>query len=111
MTRIEHGVRRIDAWQQRHRSAAFAFGVIKKSGDDRAGSLAALIAYYGFLALFPLLLLLTTAVGFVLEHHPAAARSVLNSALADFPIIGDQLRNPSIPCGAAGSAWRSVSSG
>jgi YihY family inner membrane protein len=76
--------------------------VIKKSGDDRAGSLAALIAYYGFVALFPLLLLLTTAVGFVLEHHPAAARAVLRSALADFPIIGDQLRQSVNPLRGSG---------
>jgi len=104
MNLAELSVRRIDAWQQRHRSTAFAFGVIKKSGDDRAGSLAALIAYYGFLALFPLLLLLTTAVGFVLEHHPAAARAVLNSALADFPIIGDQLRESVHPLRGSGFA-------
>jgi YihY family inner membrane protein len=117
MNVAEHGVRRIDAWQQRHRSTAFVFGVIKKSGDDRAGSLAALIAYYGFLALFPLLLLLTTAVGFVLEHHPAAARAVLHSALADFPIIGDQLRESVHPLrgsgfglaiGLAGLVWGSL---
>jgi hypothetical protein len=44
----ERVVWRIDAWQQCHRSTAFVFGVIKKSGDDRAGSLAALIAYYDF---------------------------------------------------------------
>lgn len=117
MNLAELCVRRIDAWQQRHRSTAFAFGVIKKSGDDRAGSLAALIAYYGFLALFPLLLLLTTAVGFVLEHHPAAARAVLHSALADFPIIGDQLRESVHPLrgsgfglaiGFAGLMWGSL---
>jgi len=117
MNLAELSVRRIDAWQQRHRSTAFVFGVIKKSGDDRAGSLAALIAYYGFLALFPLLLLLTTAVGFVLEHHPAAARAVLHSALADFPIIGDQLRESVHPLrgsgfglaiGIAGLLWGSL---
>jgi uncharacterized BrkB/YihY/UPF0761 family membrane protein len=117
MNLAEHSVRRIDAWQQRHRSTAFVFGVIKKSSDDRAGSLAALIAYYGFLALFPLLLLLTTAVGFVLEHHPAAARAVLRSALADFPIIGDQLRESVHPLrgsgvglaiGIAGLGWGSL---
>ncbi len=102
MNTAERVVRRIDAWQQRHRSTAFVFGVIKKSGDDRAGSLAALIAYYGFLALFPLLLLLTTAVGFVLEHHPAAARAILRSALADFPIIGDQLRQSVHALGGSG---------
>jgi YihY family inner membrane protein len=117
MNLAERSVRRIDAWQQRHRSTAFVFGVIKKSGDDRAGSLAAVIAYYGFLALFPLLLLLTTAVGFVLEHHPAAARAVLHSALADFPIIGDQLRESVHPLrgsgfglaiGIAGLVWGSL---
>src|ERR1051325_8972598 len=102
MNLAELSVRRIDAWEQRHRSTAFVFGVIKKAGDDRAGSLAALIAYYGFLALFPLLLLLTTAVGFVLEHHPAAARAVLHSALADFPIIGDQLRESVHPLRGSG---------
>ena len=47
-------------------------------------------------------LLLTTAVGFVLEHHPAAARAVLNSALADFPIIGDQLRESVHPLRGSG---------
>jgi YihY family inner membrane protein len=117
MNRAERSLRKVDAWQQRHRSTAFVFGVIKKSGDDRAGSLAALIAYYGFLALFPLLLLLTTAVGFVLEHHPAAARAVLHSALADFPIIGDQLRESVHPLrgsgfgmaiGIAGLVWGSL---
>ena len=117
MNVAEHNLRRIDTWQQRHRSTAFVFGVIKKSGDDRAGSLAALIAYYGFLALFPLLLLLVTAVGFVLEHHPAAAQSVLHSALADFPIIGDQLRQSVHPLrgngfglaiGIAGLLWGSL---
>ena len=117
MNVAERNVRRIDQWQQRHRSAAFVFGVIKKAGDDRAGSLAALLAYYGFLALFPLLLLLTTAVGFVLEHHPAAARAVLHSALADFPIIGDQIRESVHPLrgsglglviGIAGLVWGSL---
>jgi uncharacterized BrkB/YihY/UPF0761 family membrane protein len=37
--------------------------VIKKYGDDRGGQMAALITFYGFLAVFPLLLLLVTIVG------------------------------------------------
>jgi YihY family inner membrane protein len=117
MNLVERSLRRIDAWQQRHRSVGFVLGVIKKSGDDRAGSLAASIAHYGFLALFPLLLLLTTAVGFVLERHPAAARAILHSALADFPIIGDQLRQSvhsfrgsglGLAIGIAGLLWGSL---
>jgi len=93
MNPVEATVRRVDAFQQRHRRLALAFGVVKKFGDDRAGALAALIAYYGFLALFPLLLFLTTILGFVVGHNPGAERAVLHSALRDFPIIGNQLVN------------------
>ncbi len=52
-----------------------------------------LIAYYGFASLFPLLLLLVTVLGFVLEGDPKDQASVLHSALGQFPIIGDQLQS------------------
>ena len=81
----------LDQFQQRHSRVGFAVGVIKKYGDDRGGSLAALMTYYGFLAVFPLLLLLTTILGYVLGASSSASSSVLRSALVDFPIIGDQL--------------------
>jgi YihY family inner membrane protein len=89
---LEHVIRRLDASQQRNRPVGFGFAVVKKSGDDRAGMLAALIAYYGFLAVFPLLLLLVTLLGFALRNNPSLQRHVLQSALSDFPIIGDQIR-------------------
>jgi YihY family inner membrane protein len=93
VNRIEQTVRRVDAFQQSHPPFAFLFGVIKKFGDDRGGSLAALLAYYSFAALFPLLLLFVTAMGFVLAGHPALEQRLLNSALAEFPIVGAQLRD------------------
>jgi uncharacterized BrkB/YihY/UPF0761 family membrane protein len=89
---FERGIRGFDAWQQRTRWAGFPVAVVRKYGDDRGGQLAALITYYAFAALFPLLLLLTTALGFVLHGAPGLRRDVLNSALADFPVIGNQLR-------------------
>ncbi|MFF2951733.1 YihY/virulence factor BrkB family protein [Kitasatospora sp. NPDC057965] len=92
MNPIERALRAVDRFQQRHRPPAFVFGVIKKYGDDRGGLLCALLTYYGFVALIPLLLLLSTVLGFVLHGHPGAQQAVVNSALADFPIIGDQLR-------------------
>lgn len=67
--------------------------VIKKFGDDEASSLAALIAYYGFVSLFPLLLVLVTVLGFALEGDQEAQRDVLKSALDQFPIIGQQLQS------------------
>jgi YihY family inner membrane protein len=84
---------RLDAFQRRHRWSAFAVGVIKKYGDDRGSNLAALLAYYGFLSLFPMLLVLVTVVGFALDGNPALQRDLLDSALADFPVIGEQLRH------------------
>jgi uncharacterized BrkB/YihY/UPF0761 family membrane protein len=90
--RVERGLRRLDRWQQGRRVPGFVVGVVKKFGDDHGGQLAALITYYGFAALFPLLLLLTTALGFALHGNPRLQGDVLDSALADFPVIGDQLR-------------------
>src|SRR6266567_179425 len=91
MNPVERVVRRVDAFQQRHRVTGFAFGVVKKFGDDRAGSLAALIAYYTFLALFPLLLLLVTILGFVAQNNVDFQHRLVHSTLAEFPIIGDQI--------------------
>lgn len=65
MNVIEGAVRSADHAQQQRRPLAFAIGVVKKCGDDRGGSLSALLAFYGFLSLFPLLLLVVTVVGFL----------------------------------------------
>jgi YihY family inner membrane protein len=83
---------KLDRFQRRHRPAAFAIGVVKKYGDDRGGNLAALIAYYGFLSLFPLLLLFYTVSAYVLPHYPGAQKALTASVVGEFPVIGDQLR-------------------
>jgi YihY family inner membrane protein len=83
---------RVDAFLQRPGPIGFLWGVWKKFGDDRAGQQAALVAYYGFFALFPLMLVLVTVLGIVLRNNPQLQDDVLSSALAQFPIIGDQIR-------------------
>jgi YihY family inner membrane protein len=65
--------------------------VLKKYGDDRGGSMAALVTFYGFLAVFPLLLLFVTVAGIVLGGNKEAEQRVVNSALSEFPVIGDKL--------------------
>ncbi len=85
-------LRKIDRFQKRHRRLALTVGVVKKYGDDRGGYLAALIAYYGFLSLFPLLLLFFTVTSYVLPHYPGAQASLTNSVIGEFPVIGPQLR-------------------
>src|SRR3954449_11898245 len=80
-----------DAFQQRHRWVGMPLAVVYKYVDDQGGFLAALITYYAFLSLFPALLLLVTALGYVLAGNPSAQQNVLDSALSQFPVIGTQL--------------------
>lgn len=83
---------RIDAFQRRHRWAAVPLAVGYKFVDDEGVYLAAVLSYYGFVSMFPLLLIGVTILGFVLHADPAAQQAVLASALRNFPVIGDQLR-------------------
>jgi membrane protein len=83
--------RRVDDFQQRHAATAFPFAVAKKFGDDQGGNLAALLTYYGFLSLFPLLLVFFTVLGFILHGHPGLQSDLRDSALANFPVIGSQI--------------------
>src|SRR3979409_235343 len=85
--------RRFDSWQQKHPSMAFAVAVMKKFGDDQAGNQVALLTYYAFVATFPLLLALTTILGVALRKDPELQRDLVNSAFAEFPIIGGSARH------------------
>jgi membrane protein len=89
-------LRRFDGYQQRHPVLAAPLGVVKKFGDDEGGSMVSLIAYRAFFSLFPLLLLMTTILGYVLADDPSLRESVVDSTLAQFPVIGDQLRGGSL---------------
>lgn len=97
-------VDRLDRWQQRHWWAAVPVAVVRKFGEDRAGNLAALVAYYSFFSLFPLLLILVTLLGFALGDNPAAQERILDSALAQFPVVGDQLREDVRSLSGSGAA-------
>jgi membrane protein len=81
-----------DAFQQRRPVLAFPVAVWKKFNDDRAGNLAALIAYYGFAAIFPLLLVLATVLNIVLKDNPSLQKTLTDSALAQYPVIGQQIK-------------------
>ena len=83
---------RVDRYQRAHAWLGVPVGVIKKFGEDKAGQLAALIAYYGFFSLFPLLLALVTIVGLVFEGNAGLQERVIGSALAQFPVLGDRIR-------------------
>lgn len=104
MNRAEVVVRRIDQFQQRHTVVGLPFAVMQKFGNDQAGGKATLIAWYGMFAIFPLLLLFSTILGFVIGGHPALEHRLVNSALANFPVLGSQLRSSAHPLRGSGVA-------
>jgi YihY family inner membrane protein len=97
-------MRELDRRQQRSPRLSFVAAVVKKFGEDQAGQLAALIAYYGFVSLFPLLLVLVTVLGFVLQGDHAEQKRILDGTLGQFPLVSDQLRLQSLSGSGVGLA-------
>ena len=93
MRRVQGLLRWFDRVQQRSRWLAFPFAVMRKFRDDNGGALTTVIAYNAFFALFPLLLVVVTVLGFLLGRDSGFQQRLLGSAVAEFPIIGDQVRD------------------
>jgi membrane protein len=85
---------RLDRLQRRHPAAGFPIAVVYKYVDDSGPYLAALITYYAFVSMFPLLLLSSTILGHVLAGNPELQQRLIESALSQFPVVGDQLGEP-----------------
>jgi len=88
---IQRTVTRLNHWQQRHKKAAFIYAVIKKFGDDEAAYQGALITYYGFLSLFPLLIVGTSFIEIIAKNHPQLQERLINGISSYFPGFGNQL--------------------
>jgi membrane protein len=91
MNMVKRATRAADTLQQRRAWLGMPVAVWKKFGDDQAGNLAALVAYYAFFSIFPLMLVLVTVLDIALKNHPALQHRLLNSALSQYPLIGQQL--------------------
>jgi membrane protein len=97
-------LQRIDRLQQPHRGLAIAVGTWKKFSDDQAGNMAALVAYFAFASLFPLLLVLVTVLDLVVRGNATLRADLLNSALSQYPVIGQQLKGKVHALGSTGIA-------
>ena len=84
--------RRFDAYQRERPWLAFPLAVVKKFGEDKAGYLAALVAYFGFFSIFPLMLAFTSILGFVITD-PDAQREFSDAAADQIPVVGDTIRD------------------
>jgi YihY family inner membrane protein len=76
-----------DRFQQRHRVLAFPVAVVRKMSNDQGGSLAALIAHYGFLSLFPLILVFSAVLGFLFTSDPALKAHAIRTVARSFPSL------------------------
>jgi membrane protein len=101
-----------DAFQARHAALAIPLAVRQKYSEDQGSYLAAAITYYAFFSVFPLLLVLTTSLGFVLHGHPHLQQRILSSAVGQFPVIGHELKANALSgnalalaLGIAGAVW------
>ncbi|MBV9313517.1 MAG: YihY/virulence factor BrkB family protein [Pseudonocardia sp.] len=101
---------RLDRYQRRNQWLGFPLAVIYKFFDDQGNYLAALIAYYSFVSLFPLLLIFTTVLGFVLDGHPWLQQHLIGTVVAQFPVLGAQLRDTTHPLHGSGTGlWVGLS--
>ncbi len=108
LDRLKSLLAAVDRAQQGRRWLSFPVAVVRKAGDDQAGSLSALVAYYGFLAVFPLLLVFASVLGFVLAGHPGLKAHVLHTAESSFPSLSGYLNSAVSGSGVAlgiGLAW------
>jgi membrane protein len=84
----------VDAFQRRHPVLGLPLGVTYKFFDDQGNYLAVILTYYAFVAIFTLLLIASSVLGFFLQNDEHLKTEVLNSALSQFPIVGTQLGQP-----------------
>lgn len=82
---------RLDRYQRRHRWLGLPLAVIYKFFDDRGSYLSALVAYYSFVSLFPMLLIFYSGLGFFFQGHPDLRSDFEHSVLTNFPGLGDTL--------------------
>ena len=103
-------IKAFDRFQRRHPPLAIPIAVLRNISDQGAGNAAVLIAYWSFFSIFPLLLLFSTILGFVLQGHPSVQHSLLHSALKQFPIVGSNLQSlhgsgAGLSIGIIGTIW------
>ncbi len=81
----------VRAARRRSRSADLVVRTIEGFRRHRSGRNAALIAHFGFLSVFPLMLVFATILGFVLESHATLRDDIIGSAMAQLPFVGQQI--------------------
>ncbi|HVB94336.1 MAG TPA: YhjD/YihY/BrkB family envelope integrity protein [Acidimicrobiales bacterium] len=90
MKALDRAIDRFDRWQRHNRIVAPAYAVNKKFGDDQANFLVVGLGWYGFTAIYPLLLVVVTIFGFI---GAASLGHGIVTTLHQFPVIGSEFQH------------------
>src|SRR5215472_11053500 len=90
---VDEAAAAADRFQARRPWTAVPVAVWRKFLDDQANYLAALVTYFGFIAIFPLLLIFATILDMTVKSNPQLHQDLLNSALMQYPVIGEEINN------------------
>jgi membrane protein len=98
---------RVMSVRQRYPIVDVAVETLDGFRRHQTGRNAAVLAYWGFLSVFPLLLAATTILGFVLEGDEQLRKDIVDSALSQIPVVGSNIKdNP--PGSLQGNTWALV---
>ncbi len=86
-------VDRLDEWQQKRLVPGFLVGVVAKYRDDRGQQYAALLSYYGFISMFPLLIAFVSILSWLLEDDPTLRDKIIDSLIGRLPVISTEIKS------------------
>ncbi len=99
---------RVLAWRERHATGDFALEVIDGWRRHQLNRSAAVLAHYGFLSIFPLLMVATAVLGLLLRNDENLRTRILDSAVAEIPVIGTQITQQA---GSLSGGWWTIAIG
>src|SRR4051812_18919655 len=91
MNVFESFVHGLDKTQRSTPILSFPLAVIKRYSDDKSGRKAALLTYYAFLSLFPILIVFITILNFLVAGNPGLEAQVMRHVYHFFPSLGTQI--------------------
>lgn len=77
----------------RHGAVDVAVGTLHGFQRHQTARNAAVLTYFGFLSVFPLFMVATSVLGFVLQNNEQLKEDILDTAVAQIPVIGSQIES------------------
>jgi membrane protein len=94
---------RVVEWRTRSVAVDVGVDMLDRWRRHLSGRNASSLSFFGFLSIFPLLLVATTILGFVLQGNEDLQQRIVNGTFSNIPVIGQQLAND--PTSLNGSVW------